>query len=100
MQRYEALTARLAGLAAQVSPGGGGGVGIPPKVAAGLNTLIDWAKYVGYGACIIGIIAAAVTMAIAHQRGSIGEHAGRVVTAIGAVIIIGAAVSLVAALAS
>jgi hypothetical protein len=38
-------------------------------------------------------------MAVAHHRGTVGEHAGKLITAIGAAIAIGAAVGIVGALA-
>jgi len=38
-------------------------------------------------------------MAVAHHRGTVGEHAGKLITAIGAAIAIGAAVSIVGVLA-
>ncbi len=100
MHLLAALTKPLASLGSQVAPTGGGGVQLPGGVVAKLNTLIDWGKYIGYGVCILGLIAAAVAMAVAHSRGTLGEHGGRVITVVAAVIIIGAAVSIVTTFAS
>ena len=98
MHPFAALVA-LATLPAQVAPTGGGGAAPPSNLVSGLNTLIGWAKYVGYGATMIGVIGAAVAMAVAHNRGTIGEHAGKLITAIGAAIVIGAAIDIVTLLA-
>lgn len=99
MHLLAALPARLASFATQVAPSGSGGAAPPANLVSGLNTLIGWAKYVGYGATIIGVIGAAVAMAVAHHRGTIGEHAGKLITAIAAAVVIGAAIDVVAVLA-
>jgi len=99
MHPLAALLPALSHLGAQVAPTGGGGAAVPPNVVAGLNTLIDWAKYIGYGVTILGVIGAGAAMAVAHHRGTVGEHAGKLITAIGAAIAIGAAVSIVGVLA-
>jgi hypothetical protein len=82
-----------------VAPNGAGGASLPASMTSGINTLIGWVKYIGYGASAMGLIAAAATMAIAHNRGTIGEHGGKLVFAIGAIIVIAASLDIVGVLA-
>jgi hypothetical protein len=99
MHPIAALATSLLALGRQTSPTGSGGATLPPSMTQGINTIIGWVKYVGYGTTAIGLIAAAATMAIAHHRGTIGEHGGKLMFAIGGTIVIAAAMDIIGVLA-
>jgi hypothetical protein len=61
---------------------------------------MGWVKWVALAVCVIGIIVAGALMAINSRRGEGGEHAGRIGFALGGVIVISAAASLVGFLVS
>ncbi|GAB3918929.1 hypothetical protein GCM10011575_28970 [Microlunatus endophyticus] len=74
----------------------------PAKMPAGLNgftTIMGWAKWVALAVCVLGLVAAGGMMAINARRGEGGEHVGRIGMALGGVIVISAASSLVGFLA-
>lgn len=69
----------------------------PPGLHPRFYELLSLAKYVGFGLCVIGLIAAAGTMALAHHRGEAAVEAtmaGAMQVLVG-VIVIGAATGLV-----
>lgn len=59
------------------------------------NDLVGYAKYVGFGACVLAMIAAGVMLAISHRRGDGMEAVAGPVKVMIAVIIIGGAAGLV-----
>jgi hypothetical protein len=93
------IAAVLLALPAQVAPSGGAGTA-PPGMAAGINTILQWAKYIGYGIAMLGLIAAAAQMAIGHRQGGAGEHGTKVLASAAAAIIIGASIAIITALAT
>jgi len=70
-----------------------------PPGTEGLNTILNWAKWIGLAVCIMGLFAAGAMMAIQSRRGEGGEHVGKIGMALGGVIVISAAASLVGFLA-
>lgn len=68
---------------------------VQPPGTEGLTTLLSWVKWIGLAVCVLGLIAAGTMMAIQSRRGEGGEHAGKIGMALGGVIIISAATSLV-----
>ena len=100
MHTLVALSQHFTGLPAQTVPTGNGGAALPSDVVAKLNTLLAWFKYGGFGGTIMGLIGAAVAMAVSHRSGGgLGEHARGVTLAIVATIIIGASATIVGAFA-
>lgn len=72
---------------------------VQPPGTEGLTTILGWAKWVALAVCILGLFMAGALMAIQSRRGEGGEHAGKIGMALGGVIIISAAASLVGFLA-
>ena len=68
---------------------------IQPPGTEGLTSIMGWVKWVALAVCIIGLMAAGALMAINSRRGEGGEHAGKIGMALGGVIVISAAGSLV-----
>jgi len=68
---------------------------IQPPGTQGLTSIMGWVKWVALAICIIGLIVAGAMMAIQSRRGEGGEHAGKIGMALGGVIVISAAGSLV-----
>jgi hypothetical protein len=68
---------------------------VQPPGTAGFVALMGWAKWVALTVCIVGLIAAGALMAIQSRRGEGGEHVGKIGMALGGVIVISAASSLV-----
>lgn len=66
-----------------------------PPGTQGLNDIMGWAKWVALAVCILGLVAAGAMMAINSRRGEGGEHVGKIGMALGGVIVISAAGSLV-----
>ncbi|OJU46221.1 MAG: hypothetical protein BGN98_11870 [Microbacterium sp. 69-7] len=73
---------------------------VQPPGTNGFVTIMGWVKWVALAVCVIGIIVAGALMAINSRRGEGGEHAGRIGFALGGVIVISAAASLVGFLVS
>lgn len=73
---------------------------VQPPGTSGFTTIMGWVKWVALAVCVIGIIVAGALMAINSRRGEGGEHAGRIGFALGGVIVISAAASLVGFLVS
>ena len=97
MHPLHVITVALA-YGSQVAPSGGAGAA-PPGMSAGINTILQWAQYLGYGVSMLGLIAAGAMMAVAHNRGTVGEHGAKIATAVGSAIVIGSATGLISALA-
>ena len=68
---------------------------VQPPGTDGLLSIMGWVKWVALAICIIGLIVAGAMMAIQSRRGEGGEHAGKIGMALGGVIVITAAGSLV-----
>lgn len=82
-------------LIAQVpNPGGGE----KPPGADGFETVIKWAAWIALGVCVLGVIVAGASMAIANRRGDGGEHMSRLGWVLAGCIVIGAASGVVGAL--
>lgn len=69
---------------------------VQPPGTGGIATAMGWLKWVALAVCIIGLLVAGAMMAIQSRRGEGGEHAGKIAWALGGVIVISAATSLVA----
>lgn len=74
------------------------GSGEAPPGSQGLVTILKWAFYLASGMCVLGVIIAGGSMAIAVHRGSGGEHVSKLGWALAGCIVIGAASGLVGAL--
>lgn len=70
-----------------------------PEGLGGIQTIMAWAKWVALAICVLGLVAAGAMMAINSRRGEGGEHVGRIGMALGGVIVISAAGTLVGFLA-
>jgi hypothetical protein len=97
MHPLHLVTVALA-YASQVAPSGGAGTA-PPGMSTGINTILQWSQYIGYGVSMLGLIAAGAMMAVSHSRGTVGEHGAKIATSVGAAIVIGSATGLISALA-
>lgn len=86
-----ALTVQLGVVLAQAVPDGPAKP--PGPLAPKMNDLVSYAKYVGFGLCVIGLIAAGGMMALAHRRGEVGVEsaAGVLKVLVGVAVISGAA---------
>lgn len=72
---------------------------VQPPGTEGFTTVLGWAKWLALAVCILGLFGAGALMAIQSRRGEGGEHVGKIGMALGGVIIISAAASLVGFLA-
>ena len=73
---------------------------VQPPGTEGVTSIMGWAKWVALAVCVLGLIAAGALMAIQSRRGEGGEHVGKIGMALGGVIVISAAGSLVGFLVS
>ncbi len=73
---------------------------VQPPGTEGFTSIMGWAKWVALAVCVLGLIAAGALMAIQSRRGEGGEHVGKIGMALGGVIVISAAGSLVGFLVS
>ena len=73
------------------------GRGSQPPGSGGLVTIIKWAAWIGLAVCVLGVIIAGASMAIASRRGDGGEHMSKLGWVLGGCIIIGSASGLVGA---
>lgn len=73
--------------------------GEQPPGMGGINTLLDWAFWLGLAACVAGLIVGGAMMAIQSRRGEGSQHAGSIAMACVGALVIGAAGMLVGALA-
>ncbi len=70
-----------------------------PPGTEGLTAILGWVKWVALTVCVIGLIVAGALMAVQSRRGEGGEHVGKIGMALGGVVVISAAASLVGFLA-
>ena len=68
---------------------------IQPPGTEGLVSIMGWVKWIALAVCILGLVVAGALMAIQSRRGEGGEHMGKIAMALGGVIVISAAGSLV-----
>ena len=73
------------------------GRGSQPPGSGGIVTIIKWAAWIGLAVCVLGVIIAGASMAIASRRGDGGEHMSKLGWVLGGCIIIGSASGLVGA---
>lgn len=75
------------------------GSGEAPPGTDGIETLLRWLAWIVFAACIAGVLIAAISMAINHQRGGIaGEGVNKLAWALGAAVVGASASGLVGAL--
>lgn len=72
---------------------------IQPPGTGDISTVMGWVMWLGLALCILGLVVAGALMAINHQRGDGGQHAGRVGMSLAGVIVIGAAGAIIGFLA-
>lgn len=70
----------------------------PPGVEGKTDTVIGWAKWACFIACILGLVFVAVKLAISNRRGEGEDHAKSLGAVMAGAILCGAAGSLIAAL--
>ncbi|WP_237564216.1 hypothetical protein [Actinomyces sp. 432] len=73
---------------------------VQPPGTEGFTSIMGWAKWIALAVCILGLFVAGALMAIQSRRGEGGEHVGKIGMALGGVIVISAAASLVGFLVS
>ena len=72
----------------------------PPGVAGKATTVLGWIKWASLAACVAGLFVAGAQMALNHRRGMGGAEAASQVGWVAiALVVIGAAGAIVAALA-
>ncbi|SDS71606.1 hypothetical protein [Microlunatus soli] len=71
-----------------------------PPGTEGITAVMGWAKWIALAVCILGLVIAGALMAIQSRRGEGGEHVGKIGMALGGVVVISAAGSLVGFLVS
>ena len=75
------------------------GRGEPPPGFDKFVTLLKWAAAISLGACVLGFLICAGTIALQHRTGGgVGDHGGRVGAVMAACILIGSASAIVTAL--
>lgn len=87
------MTPTLYAILAQTVPNGDPKA--PGDLGNKLGNMVGYAKYVGFGVCVLALIAAAVMMAVQHRQGHGGDGASGIAKVLGAVAIISGAASLV-----
>lgn len=70
----------------------------PPGVATKTNTVIGWAKWGCFAACIFGLVFVATKLAVSNKRGEGEDHAKSLGAVMVGAILCGAAGSLIQAL--
>lgn len=71
------------------------GQGTAPPGSGGITTILSWAAWVVFALCVVGVLSVAGAMAVAHRRGSGGEHASSLGWVLGACIVAGSASAIV-----
>ena len=92
-----ALVKAVAALPADV-PNPGNGTAFPG--ADKFVTIMGWGKYIALGILVLALIGAGVKMALGNRHGGGGEHAGNIGYALGGVLVVSAAFTLVSFLAT
>ena len=68
---------------------------IQPPGTEGFTAIMGWVKWLALAVCVIGLIVAGAMMAVQSRRGEGSEHVGKIGMALGGVVVISAAASLV-----
>ncbi len=68
---------------------------VQPPGTEGFLSIMGWGKWVALAVCILGLMAAGAMMGIQSRRGEGGEHVGKIGMALGGVIVISAAATIV-----
>lgn len=68
---------------------------LQPPGTEGFTSIMAWVKWIALAVCVIGLIAVGAMMAIQGRRGEGGELAGKIGMALGGVVLISGAASLV-----
>ncbi len=76
------------------------GNGTPPPGFQNITTIMGWAKWIALGILVMALIFAGVRLGIAGRRGDGGEHAAGVGWALGGVLVVSSAFTLVSFLAA
>lgn len=72
---------------------------VQPPGTEGFTAILGWVKWVALAVCLAAIMGAGALMSVNSRRGEGGEHVGKISMALGGVVIISAAASLVGFLA-
>jgi len=94
------ILATVANVAAQIISAVPDPDPIQPPGTEGFTAIMGWVKWVALAVCVIGLIVAGAMMAVQSRRGEGGEHVGKIGMALGGVVVISAAASLVGFLMS
>ena len=76
------------------------GQGVPPPGAEGIATIVQWVAWIVPAICVLGVLLVSGRMALAHRRGDGAEYAAGLGYVFGAVVLVGSASGLIAALVS
>lgn len=76
------------------------GEGTAPPGFEGFTTIMGWGKWIAFGLLVMALIFAGVRMGIANRRGEGGEHAAGIGWALGGVLVVSAAFTIVGFLAT
>jgi len=68
---------------------------IQPPGTEGLVSVMGWVKWIALAVCVLGLVVAGALMAIQSRRGEGSEHMGKIAMALGGVIVISTAGTLV-----
>ena len=74
------------------------GSGKKPPGSDNFLTILQWAAWIAFGVCVLGVIIAGASMAIQHRQGRGGEQAAQLGWVLAGCIVIGSASGLVGAL--
>jgi hypothetical protein len=69
----------------------------PPPFGSDLQKLLSWASWMASGACTLGVLIVAGTMALRHQRGEAGQHMAGLFWVLFGLILIASSTALVGA---
>lgn len=74
------------------------GSGKKPPGSDNFLTILQWAAWIAFGVCVLGVIIAGASMAVQHRQGRGGEQAAQLGWVLAGCIVIGSASGLVGAL--
>jgi len=69
-----------------------------PPGAGKLTDILGWATWIAMGVCVLGVVIAGGTMAVAHRGGGGGESASRLGWVAAGCVVVGSASGIVNAL--
>lgn len=70
----------------------------PGEAGANLTEILGWATWIAMGVCVLGVVIAGGTMAVAHRGGGGGESASRLGWVAAGCVVVGSASGIVNAL--